>query len=118
LDRDHNDTYTLLTENINWLKDLKHIYHTANLLQKQELIRTVFDNSLFYQDKVYRTPYLISELSHNELKMKEKGLLIVTKKGDSREKIPLGGGEGIRTPVQTYSPKAFYMFIPALIVGR
>ena len=28
------------------------------------------------------------------------------------------GGEGIRTPVQTYSPKAFYMLIPALIVGK
>jgi hypothetical protein len=52
LGRGHNDTYTLLTENINWLKDMRHIYHTANLLQKQELIRTVFDNSLFYQDKV------------------------------------------------------------------
>ncbi len=28
------------------------------------------------------------------------------------------GGEGNRTPVQTYSPKAFYMLIPALIVGK
>jgi len=28
------------------------------------------------------------------------------------------GGEEIRTPVQTYSPKAFYMLIPALIVGQ
>ena len=30
------------------------------------------------QDKIYRTPYLIPELARNELKMKEKGLLIVT----------------------------------------
>jgi hypothetical protein len=30
----------------------------------------------------------------------------------------VGGAEGIRTPVQTYSVKAFYMFIPALIVGK
>ena len=28
------------------------------------------------------------------------------------------GGEGSRTPVQTSSPKAFYMLIPALIVGK
>ena len=27
------------------------------------------------------------------------------------------GVEGSRTPVQTYSPKAFYMFIPELIFG-
>jgi len=29
-----------------------------------------------------------------------------------------GGAEGSRTPVQTYSAKAFYMFISALIVGK
>ena len=28
-----------------------------------------------------------------------------------------GGGERIRTGVQTYSPKAFYMLIPELFVG-
>jgi len=27
------------------------------------------------------------------------------------------GGEGNRTPVQTYSPKAFYMLISLLLVG-
>ena len=29
----------------------------------------------------------------------------------------IGGGDRIRTGVQTYSPKAFYMFISLLIVG-
>jgi hypothetical protein len=29
-----------------------------------------------------------------------------------------GGGEGNRTPVQTYSRKVFYMFIPLLFVGN
>ena len=28
-----------------------------------------------------------------------------------------GGAEGNRTPVQTYSSKAFYMFISLLLVG-
>jgi hypothetical protein len=28
------------------------------------------------------------------------------------------GAAGIRTLVQTYSPKAFYMLIPVLIVGK
>jgi len=50
--------------------------------------------------------------------MRQKRLLIINKKGDFREKIPLSGAEGSRTPVQTSSPKAFYMLIPALIVGR
>ena len=30
----------------------------------------------------------------------------------------LRGVEGTRTPVQTYPSKAFYMFIPALLVGK
>jgi len=29
-----------------------------------------------------------------------------------------GGGDRIRTGVQTYSPKAFYMLISALFVGK
>ena len=28
------------------------------------------------------------------------------------------GAEGNRTPVQTYSSKAFYMLIPVLVVGK
>jgi hypothetical protein len=31
--------------------------------------------------------------------------------------FPSSGGEGNRTPVQTYSSKAFYMLIPSLVVG-
>ena len=41
-----------------------------------------------------------------------------TKKGDFFSKISSGGAEGTRTPVQTQPPKAFYMLIPALIVGK
>ena len=32
--------------------------------------------------------------------------------------IDVSGAEGNRTPVQTYSPKAFYMLILVLIVGK
>ena len=32
--------------------------------------------------------------------------------------IDFCGGEGNRTPVQTYSSNAFYMLIPLLIVGK
>lgn len=39
----------------------------------------------------------------------KKGMIIII--------IPLSGAEGNRTPVQTYSPKAFYMLISLLIVG-
>jgi len=119
LNKRSGDMHSLLVENIGRLTDMESVYFAAKkTAQKQELVRTVFDNSLYYQDRIYRTPYLIPELAHNALIMKEKRLLIVNKKGDSREKIPLSGAEGSRTPVQTSSPKAFYMLIPALIVGR
>ena len=106
-------------ENIGWLIDMRNIYQLCKTAPaKRELIRTVFDFSFYYKNRVHRTPYFIPKLAHNELIMKEKGLLIINKKGDFLTKIPSGGGEGSRTPVQTYSPKAFYMLIPALIVGR
>jgi hypothetical protein len=41
-----------------------------------------------------------------------------TKKPLNISGLIIRGAEGSRTPVQTYSPKAFYMLIPALIVGR
>ena len=97
LSKDYSDTHAILKLNIGLLTDIRNLYVKCNTLQKQELIRTVFDNSLYYEDRIYRTPYLIPELAHNELKMKEKGLLIITKKGDSCQRIPLSGGEGIRT---------------------
>jgi hypothetical protein len=54
----------------------------------------VFDNSLYFEDQIYRTPYLIPELAHNELKMREKNLLYIKKRENCM--IPSsGGGEGI-----------------------
>jgi len=119
LNKRSEDMHALLVKNIERLTDIENVYACCTTIaKKQELIRTVFDNSLYYQDRIYRTPYLIPELAHNALIMKEKRLLIINKKGDSLSKIPLSGGEGSRTPVQTSSPKAFYMLIPALFVGK
>jgi site-specific DNA recombinase len=180
LNKNTTDIHKLLMENISWLTDMSNVYKSCRTtLQKQELIRLVFDNSLYFEDHIYRTPYLIPELAHNELKMREKNLLYIEKKRENRMILSSGGGEGIacgdpwwgsptsipfelsggfqppsffvlrirserarlvcckqktrneaagskdtcggegiRTPVQTYSPKAFYMLIPALIVGK
>jgi len=82
---------------------MRNVYQSCQTtLHKQELIRTVFDNSLYFEDHIYRTPYLILELAHNELKMREKGLLIVTKKGDSCQRIPSGGGD--EAPIEHLVP--------------
>ncbi len=86
--------------------------------EKQGLLRTVFDNRLYYQNNLYRTPYLMQIFHHILLTLKEKKLpeLAINKK--TGDEIRSGGADRNRTGVQTYSPKAFYMFIPALIVGK
>lgn len=118
LSNNENVIYNLLRENLGKLSDLQAIFKMANTPQKHELIRKGFDDRLYYQDNVYRTPYIIPELAHNELILKDKGLLIIDKKGGNFAISPLSGGEGSRTPVQTSSPKAFYMLILAIIVGK
>ena len=49
--------------------------------------------------------------------LREKLLKLAGNKKTGHE-VRSGGGDRIRTGVQTYSTKAFYMFIPALIVGK
>ena len=66
--------------------------------EKRELVRLGFDSKLYYKNGVYRTPYMIDCLSHNHLKMKEKGLLIYEKKEGLLDEDPLSGERGIRTP--------------------
>jgi len=102
LNKHTSDTHALLVKNIGLLIDMESVYLSCpTTAKKQELIRTVFDNSLWYEDQVYRTPYLIPELAHNELIMKERRLLFIEKERGNRAVPPSGGGEGTRTPVQT-----------------
>jgi hypothetical protein len=82
LKKESNTTHALLLQTIDFLTDMRQVFETCNATQKQELVRTVFDNSLYYENKVYRTPYLIPEFGHNELIMREKNLLIWDKKGE------------------------------------
>jgi site-specific DNA recombinase len=77
LDKDKNQLYLLLQKNLQPLTDMQYIYTIATTLQKQQLIRYVFDSSLYYQNKTYRTPYIMPIFSHNKLILKEKKLLIV-----------------------------------------
>ncbi|HEY4287795.1 MAG TPA: recombinase family protein [Puia sp.] len=55
LNKNTSDICDLLVKNIGGLTDMRNIYHTCDTRQKQELIRTVFDNSLYFEDRIYRT---------------------------------------------------------------
>ena len=47
------------------LSDLEFVFNKTNALEKQELIKLVFDQNLYYQEGMYRTPTMIDLLAHN-----------------------------------------------------
>ncbi len=51
--------HVLLQRNIESLTDIRFIYNNCSTEDKQKLLSKVFDNRLYYQDKVYRTPYIM-----------------------------------------------------------
>ena len=77
---------------------MRAAYENAETVDKREFVELVFTNNLYYQDGIYRTPTMLSLVSHNHLKMKEKGLLIYEKKEGLLDEDPLSGERGIRTP--------------------
>lgn len=97
LSKVENRAYVILHKNLHMLTDLKQIYSEADLVQKREFVKLVFDSNLYYQEGIYRTPTMLSFLTHNRLKMKEKGLLEFKKKRDDFAIIPPSGVGESRT---------------------
>jgi len=58
----------------------------------------VFDNSLYYENGIHRTPYAMESCICNELKM----LFGLYKKRDNWKIIPSSGAGEIRTLVQSW----------------
>lgn len=79
----HNEesaTFMSLQDNLYRLSDLPVLYHSATLSEKHELLNLWFDSKLYYQDKIYRTTFMMEPFRHNELILSEKQLLIVEQK--------------------------------------
>lgn len=89
------EKYLLISNEIQKLTDLSYAYEKASVVNKGNMIRLVFDSKLYYQEGVYRTPYIMPLFLRNTLILKEKNLLIYEKSGDLGEKIPSGGAGGI-----------------------
>ncbi len=98
LSDDHSHKFHVLNKHLDLTTDMKYVYTKANTLQKREFINLVFDNNLYYQEGIYRTPTMMELFAHNSLLMKERGFLIYEKKRDNHTIIPLSGERGIRTP--------------------
>ena len=95
--QDPNHAFAILNKNLPLLTDMKFVYTNCNTLQKREFISLGFDNNLYYQDGMFRTPTMMDVLATKSALMAERGLLIYEKNRDSRAGIPLSGEEGIRT---------------------
>jgi hypothetical protein len=94
LSQHEDEAFVLLQKELYQLEDMNYLYNQSSTIQKQQLIRLVFDCSLYYKKGVYRTPYLISTFSHNALILKEKQLLVIDEKGGNLSVSPSGGAEG------------------------
>lgn len=89
--------FEILEKNLTLLSDMRYVYTRSDTLQKREFINMVFDNNLYYQDSIYRTPTMLRLFTHNALQMKEEGYLIYEKKEGLLKEVPLSGESGIRT---------------------
>jgi len=69
--------YFLLENNLGRLTDLRYLYTVSTTVQKQELLRQLFDNRLYYQNSSYRTPYIMPVFSHNTLLLNQNQLLYI-----------------------------------------
>jgi len=107
LGKQETHLFKLLDRNLSLATDIRGLFEKADTVAKQEFVKLGFDNNLYYEKGIYRTPTMLSILSRNHLKMREKGLLIFEKKRDFQSEIPSGGPGGIRTLVQTWYKVSF-----------
>ena len=91
LSRDENEIFYLLQSELVKLTDMQEVYRGGSLLQKQELLRMVFDNSLYYKNKVYRTRYMMPIFTHNLLILKQNQLLVLDGTGAISGEVEANG---------------------------
>jgi site-specific DNA recombinase len=90
MQRDTTRADALLKTNLDQLRSLDVIYEKAGITEKQEIVRRVFDSSLYYQNRTYRTAYVMPVFAHNLLILKQQQLLEVDAE---KEGARLGGAE-------------------------
>ena len=71
------------------LLDLSGIFKKATIFQKHSIIREVFKAGLIWGGGSFRTPWLNKALSHNQLVLNEKGLLLVEQSLENLELSPM-----------------------------
>jgi site-specific DNA recombinase len=74
------------------LMNMGEIYKMASTSDKQALVGGVFNNLLYYQDKTWRTPYMLGVFSSKSLILRQKGLLFYEKPLAETSLVSFGSG--------------------------
>ncbi len=109
IDKSDEQLFLLVNKNIEYLTDIPYAFENFTIVQKQSFLNTVFDNSLYMQDKIYRTPYLMDIFHHNKLILKQKQLLLVEEKTGFREEARSGVPH--RSIIEHRSPSLYSLLV-------
>jgi DNA invertase Pin-like site-specific DNA recombinase/uncharacterized protein Veg len=63
LSNDKSKAFSILEDNMKLLTDMRHVYTVSDTLQKREFVKMVFDNNLYYENGIYRTPTMLATTS-------------------------------------------------------
>lgn len=66
----------MFRDNLHKLGNMQFHYQSADLHTKQAILRQVFNSQLYYQEGLYRTPFLLPVFHVKASLLKEKGLLV------------------------------------------
>ncbi|WP_341834850.1 recombinase family protein [Chitinophaga pollutisoli] len=94
LTRNRHEKLERLFQVLPYLTSIKSIYQKANVRQKHHLLRGVFKRGLTYKEGAFRTPFLHPALIHNEVMLKEKGLLFVEQPSGDLGESPIRSERG------------------------
>lgn len=71
------EMYGLIEDFLPLLTNIDGMYSNMNLDEKQRFLKTVFSDILYYENGVYRTPYIFPIFADKLLVLKQKGLEVV-----------------------------------------
>ncbi len=86
LKRNNEGKWERFSELIPYLTKVPILYMVSDLLQKHTLVKRWFQHGLVYKEGVFGTRSLHPAFAHNELVLKEKGLLLVEQSSDFFDK--------------------------------
>lgn len=71
-----SSVYVLLEKNLDKITNIRQLYESAEVSEKQEMLRLIFADTLYFKDGLLHSKVLLPFLSSNLSAMEEKGLLL------------------------------------------